>query len=145
MKKECIKCKEIKPVEEFYRNKITLYMSQCKDCCKKYDALRNKQPERIKYKEKQSKKWRANNPEKVAEYNLVKKANWIRNEDPMNSRGEQAIEKYLIDKGIQYIREVSHPNCNSLKGHPLHFDFFLPKNGAIIEYQGSQHFLSNGV
>ena len=54
------------------------------------------------------------------------------------SFGEEKIKKILDDAHIFYIREYS-PSSLSFKGR---FDFYLPEQNIIIEYDGIQHFQS---
>ena len=54
------------------------------------------------------------------------------------SRGERAIETYLINKGYDFQYNHSIDGCKSNK-HLL-FDFVLPKLRTVIEYDGEQHF-----
>jgi len=52
--KQCSKCKQEKPVSEFYKqtSNKTGYKSQCKECCYEYEKERRKRPESLKkYKE----------------------------------------------------------------------------------------------
>jgi len=58
-----------------------------------------------------------------------------------SSRGEQAVEKILIEKNVEYKSEYSFPDCKSKK--KLRFDFALFQNSkllGLIEFQGIQHF-----
>ena len=84
--KECTKCKEIKSIEEFYKDKNCKdgHQSLCKGCFNEiYKIWRKKYPEKIKewykthfeynkkYYKNNSDKWkrfRKNNPEKYKEY-----------------------------------------------------------------------------
>ena len=54
------------------------------------------------------------------------------------SIGEQKIRRWLEDKKINFIQEMTFPDCKDIK--PLRFDFYLPVNNIIIEYDGEQHF-----
>lgn len=54
------------------------------------------------------------------------------------SVGEMRIRKYLESKGIEYKQEYWFPDCKDIK--PLPFDFYIPKNNMIIEFDGRQHF-----
>jgi hypothetical protein len=61
------------------------------------------------------------------------------------SKGEDEIEKYLIKNNIEYIREYKFDKCfNPKTNKKLPFDFFLPKQNQIIEYQGEQHYKKTG-
>ena len=52
------------------------------------------------------------------------------------SKGEKRIEKFLIDKEIDYIREFPV----KIEGHSLRMDFYLPYFDKYIEFQGKQHY-----
>lgn len=54
------------------------------------------------------------------------------------SKGEKGIEKYLKEKGIEYISQWSEHNCIYKKR--LRFDFYLPELNLVIEFQGKQHY-----
>lgn len=54
----------------------------------------------------------------------------------LKSKGEQKIEKWLIDNNINYI--FQYPM--KLLGHNLIFDFYLPDFDLYIEYNGEQHY-----
>tara|TARA_R110000796_G_scaffold227688_1_gene344466 strand:- start:245 stop:979 length:735 start_codon:yes stop_codon:yes gene_type:complete len=57
------------------------------------------------------------------------------------SKGEEEIEKYLIKNHIAYLREKRFDGCiNPKTNKTLPFDFYLPNNNTIIEYQGEQHY-----
>lgn len=54
------------------------------------------------------------------------------------SKGEEAISKYLTEKNIKFVRQHRFSDCKDKK--PLPFDFYLPETNTCIEYQGEQHF-----
>ena len=55
-----------------------------------------------------------------------------------SSKGELAIEQWLIKQNIVYIKQHTFPDCRD-KG-VLRFDFFLPEHNVLIEYNGIQHY-----
>jgi very-short-patch-repair endonuclease len=55
-----------------------------------------------------------------------------------SSKGEMFIERYLIEKSINYIRQKEFSGCFFKRN--LKFDFFLPDFGICIEFDGIQHF-----
>ena len=55
------------------------------------------------------------------------------------SRGERRIAHELNRLGLPYVREQRFATCRDVK--PLPFDFFLPTENALIEYDGTQHFV----
>lgn len=44
--------------------------------------------------------------------------------------------------GIRYVRQRRFPTCRDVR--PLPFDFFIPKLGLLLEYDGQQHFQTVG-
>ena len=56
------------------------------------------------------------------------------------SKGEAAIEKWLISKNISYIPQKRFDHCKDKRTLP--FDFYLPDLNKAIEYDGEQHFKS---
>lgn len=58
------------------------------------------------------------------------------------SHGERFIRNYLDKNNIKYI---SQRNFKDLKDKTyLSYDFYLPKQNVLIEYQGIQHFIAGG-
>lgn len=53
-----------------------------------------------------------------------------------NSKGELAIKKILEKHNISYQQQKRFENLSAL----LSFDFYIPKNNILIEFQGEQHF-----
>lgn len=51
------------------------------------------------------------------------------------SKGEKAIEKFLIDNNIDYFPQY---RLNEFKRAP--YDFYLPQYNLLIEFQGRQHY-----
>lgn len=54
------------------------------------------------------------------------------------SKGEMAIEQFLIKFDIKYECEKKFKNCKDIRC--LRFDFYLPKYNCCIEYDGIFHF-----
>lgn len=54
------------------------------------------------------------------------------------SSGEIAIKKVLDMMAIQYQREKQFIGCKSIRALP--FDFYLPQQNTLIEFDGEQHF-----
>lgn len=50
------------------------------------------------------------------------------------------VEMYLSEKNIRYIKEYTYPDCKSIRGKLLQFDFYLSDYGSCIEVDGIQHF-----
>ena len=57
-----------------------------------------------------------------------------------SSKGNKAIDQYLSNLGIDFVREKRFADCKDKI--PLPFDFFLPDYSLLIEYDGAQHFQS---
>ena len=55
-----------------------------------------------------------------------------------NSRGEENIAKYLKENNILFEEQKCFKDCRDKR--PLPFDFYLPKENLLIEYQGIQHY-----
>jgi hypothetical protein len=55
------------------------------------------------------------------------------------SKGEKAIEKYLIKNSIFYIQQKGFDGLLGLRNGKLSYDFYLPQFNLLIEYQGEQH------
>jgi len=56
-----------------------------------------------------------------------------------NSKGESKIKRILDANKIDYISQKYFNNCKGIK-RKLPFDFYLPKQNILIEYDGVQHF-----
>lgn len=52
-----------------------------------------------------------------------------------SSKGETKIAKFLEKNGILYLREYRFLELNNLR-----FDFYLPEQKMVIEFQGEQHY-----
>ena len=55
-----------------------------------------------------------------------------------SSKGEISVREYLNNNNIKYIEQHTFENC--VNKSKLKFDFYLPYNNIIIEYDGKQHF-----
>lgn len=53
------------------------------------------------------------------------------------SKGERIIAKYLEENNVFFIPEWSR----MIEKHLLFFDFYIPKNNLLIEFQGMQHYV----
>ena len=54
------------------------------------------------------------------------------------SKGESSVTSALTSLGVVYEEEKRFDDCRNVR--PLPFDFFLPNNNVLIEFDGSQHF-----
>ena len=63
------------------------------------------------------------------------------------SYAEETIAKLLTKCNIPFLREYSFPDCVSVLGNPLYFDFAIKDKDnnilGLIEYQGEQHYLTD--
>lgn len=55
-----------------------------------------------------------------------------------SSRGEALIRKYLTNMGLEFTEQQTFPNLELKK--PLSYDFYIPSQQLLIEYQGIQHY-----
>lgn len=69
-------------------------------------------------------------------YNVV----YSRSDGCPTSRGEKNISLSLQNLGIRFETQKTFPDLVSQKGYKLRFDFYLPDNNMLIEYDGGQHF-----
>lgn len=58
------------------------------------------------------------------------------------SKGETCIRKFLEDNNIDYEKEKTFDDCRDTL--PLPFDFYIPKNNLLIEFDGQHHFEDRG-
>jgi len=56
------------------------------------------------------------------------------------SKGERAIELWLINNNVEYNAQYRFKDCRGTGNKPMPFDFYLPKYNLLIEYDGEQHF-----
>ena len=54
------------------------------------------------------------------------------------SHGERRIREFLESNNIEFVQEKRFEDCRDIK--PLPFDFYLPNNNLIIEFDGQHHF-----
>ncbi len=57
-----------------------------------------------------------------------------------SSKGEVAIEKFLIKNDIKYVRQQSFDGC--IYKANLLFDYYLPEFNTCVEFNGMQHYKS---
>lgn len=58
-----------------------------------------------------------------------------------SSKGERKIKEILIELGINFIQEKRFSDCVFESNKMARFDFYLPNENTIIEYDGRQHFI----
>ena len=57
------------------------------------------------------------------------------------SKGEMAVNKFLIDNKIEFTYQHKFTDCiNPATGMKLKYDFYIPVTNILIEYDGQQHF-----
>ena len=55
------------------------------------------------------------------------------------TKGEQQILNYLEKNNIEFVFQKCFTDLIGKKGRQLSYDFYLPSNNLLIEYQGIQH------
>jgi hypothetical protein len=55
------------------------------------------------------------------------------------SQGERTVSEFLKQHNIQFEREKKFNDCRGMK-QMLSFDFYLPEQKVVIEYDGRQHY-----
>jgi Zn finger protein HypA/HybF involved in hydrogenase expression len=105
--------------------------------------FKNKHENRYEYSNVQYKGW--NIPVKIyckihGTFNQTPNNHLAGNGCPtcMSSKGELVIEKWLKSKNIIYNRQYKFDDCKYKRKLP--FDFYLPTNNILIEYNGEQHY-----
>lgn len=123
MKKQiCRTCKSEKPLtKEFFhfRNDRNEFRKDCVECRKLWWD-----------------KYHSNNRDKI---NRQKREAWKRNIN-IKSKPEQLIEQFLVENRLEYFYDVTHPECKSISGTTLSFDFWIPPKECVIEYDGEFHY-----
>ncbi len=73
-------------------------------------------------------------------YNLIYNKTWC--PSCLKYEGEEKIKFYLKNKNIEYNRQHTFENLigNTKRKTKLRFDFYLPKQNILIEYDGRQHY-----
>jgi very-short-patch-repair endonuclease len=60
------------------------------------------------------------------------------------SKGEIKVKKILDGNNQKYIKQKSFKDCiNPKTKHRLKYDFYLPKQNMLIEFNGLQHYVAN--
>ena len=59
----------------------------------------------------------------------------------MSSKGERKIKEILTELEINFIQEKRFSDCVFESNKMARFDFYLPNENIIIEYDGRQHFI----
>ena len=59
----------------------------------------------------------------------------------MSSKGERKIKEILTELEINFIQEKRFSDCVFESNKMARFDFYLPNENTIIEYDGIQHFI----
>lgn len=55
------------------------------------------------------------------------------------SKGEKAIRKWLDERGYDFESQKSFDGLVGVFGKPLSYDFYIPCENTLIEFQGRQH------
>ena len=56
------------------------------------------------------------------------------------SQGEKKISEWLEKQGMQYKQQYKFSGLVGKGGRPLKFDFYIPSQNQLIEFDGEQHF-----
>jgi len=56
-----------------------------------------------------------------------------------SSRGELSIIKWFAENKIEYNRQHWYLDLRGFRKRPLRFDFYIPTNNLLIEFDGEQH------
>lgn len=56
------------------------------------------------------------------------------------SKGKLKIKQLLDEENIDYVFQKSFDDCRNKNNRKLKFDFYLPKQNMLIEYDGKQHY-----
>lgn len=54
-------------------------------------------------------------------------------------KGELKISEYLLGQGIEFESQKRYPDLIGVGCRPLSYDFYIPSNNLLIEYQGEYH------
>ena len=81
--------------------------------------------------------------EYMATWGQIIESNRIRCEKCVKKQSNLSycVEQYLIEKGVEYIREFRFDDCRYKRALP--FDFYLPLHNYVIEVNGDQHYYEN--
>ena len=55
--------------------------------------------------------------------------------------GERKIREYLTKNNIEFTAQKTFSNLLGLGNGPLSYDFYIPVNNLLIEFQGEQHYM----
>lgn len=55
------------------------------------------------------------------------------------SKGEKTIKYFLDEWCVDYVQEKTFDGCKNIQS--LYYDFYLPNNNLLIEYDGKQHYI----
>lgn len=57
-----------------------------------------------------------------------------------SSKPEERLANILKNMGVRFVRQQTFETCRSPRGSKLRWDFYLPAQNLLIEYDGEQHF-----
>jgi very-short-patch-repair endonuclease len=75
---------------------------------------------------------------RISRKSLIPNVNIIK--PKTNSAGEKLIEFWLNKNSIDYEKQKTFDGCKNRR--KLRYDFYLPNQNVLIEYDGRQHFVS---
>ena len=136
MEKECFKCKQVKPLAEFYKHKKMAdgYFGKCKDCVKKYS--KQNWEEKIKNKE-----WYIS--EKTRHREKYHRLGYKEKHKPSLENKKKYINKYLENYPEKKIAKniCSHIKPNIKGNHLHHWSYKIEYAKDIIELSKLDHYL----
>lgn len=120
MQKECFKCRQTKPISEFYKHKVssTGYLNKCKKCTKQ-DVAQNRTQNIERYREYD--KERSQFPDRIQAHREYVRA-W--NEENSKSRKAHGIVARAIRSGS--LVRCACQRCGSIKSVAHHEDYEKP-------------------
>lgn len=108
--KQCLKCKQIKPVSEFYLNKLSKdgYSWWCKRCQKEYSKeWKKSNPEKVKV---YNRKWEKKNPERIRGYYQEHRNERLEYSRRYRNEPEVKEKRKIYDKQYRQRSEVKKNN-----------------------------------
>jgi Zn ribbon nucleic-acid-binding protein len=75
----------------------------------------------------------------IAPSTLLKKLNYEPCPFCSKSKGEIRVSKYLVECNIEFIPQMKFDGLLGIGGGNLSYDFYLPMQNLLIEYQGEFH------